>query len=449
MSKLKILKFVSLTLLVLVLTAGFYFFPQLAIATGYAAKKVCTCTYATGRELEEVEQNDLYFSILTLVDNELDIAKSSITSKLFGFSPKTAVFKPGIGCVLLDGKDDFNVRFPSTEKSNHSIDSIFSFKQGTTKGVNKKLLLQTVNEAFDPNDALNQKRTTAVLVIHRDTLIAEEYAKPFAVNTPQLGWSMTKSMMNTFAGLLIQQGKMKTDQTHLFASWATDARKNISLTHLLQMNSGLSWDEDYTTVSDATKMLYSSEDVSTIPLSKSLEYEIGKTWYYSSGTTNLLSKYFRNILGDDRLYLTFLKEHLFDVLGMDSAFIETDETGTLIGSSYGYATPRDWAKYGLLYLYDGIWQGKRLLPEGWVAFSKESATGSNGIYGAQFWLNQNGVQYPDAPHDMLIADGYQGQFVFIIPSYDVVIVRMGTGGKEFDTNLFLKNILAAIPPKIK
>jgi CubicO group peptidase (beta-lactamase class C family) len=440
---------IGITFLLAILSAGVYFYPQLAIATGYAAKKVCTCTYATGRDLEEVERNDLYFNILTKVDNKLNKADYSVTSTLFGLSPQTAKFKPGIGCILLDGKDDYNVTFPIATVSKVQIDSAFKAVDIATVDVDRARLQNAVNEAFDTNDALNHKRTTAVVIIHRDTLIAEKYAKPFDKETPQLGWSMTKSMMNTFAAILIHQGKLKAEQNNLFTSWANDDRKKISVTNLLQMNSGLSWEEDYATVSDATKMLYRSEDVAAIPLSKTLQFEIGKKWYYSSGTTNLLSKYFRNMLADDKMYLTFLKQNLFDVLGMHSAFIETDETGTFIGSSYGYATPRDWAKYGMLYLHDGVWQGKRLLPEGWVAFSKAAAEGSNGIYGAQFWLNQKGIQYPDAPHDMFIADGFQGQSVFIIPSHDLVIVRMGTGGDHFDTNLFLKNILASIPKKTK
>lgn len=444
MVKFKILKIVGLILVFLFLAVGLYFFPQFSIATGYSAKKVCTCTFVMDRELEEIEHNDLYFNILTKVNNKIDRTKLSVTSTLFGLAPQTAVFKPGIGCVLLVGKDDIQIAFPEKAKTNLAEDSAFKATHLLTKGVDSIKLMQAIYDAFDPNDTLSHKRTTAVVVIHRDTLIAEKYAKPFDPLIPQLGWSMTKSLMNTFAGILVSQGKIKIDQNNLFHSWQNDDRRNITLANLLQMNSGLSWEEDYTKVSDATKMLYKSEDVSAISLSKNLDFPVGTHWYYSSGTTNLLSKYFRNILNDDKQYLSFLKQNLFDVIGMTSAFIETDETGTFIGSSYGYATPRDWAKYGLLYLRDGVWKGVRLLPEGWVDFSKKEAKGSNGKYGAQFWLNQNGVQYPDAPHDMLIADGYQGQFVFVIPSHDLVIVRMGTGGDHFDANLLLKNIIASI-----
>jgi CubicO group peptidase (beta-lactamase class C family) len=447
----KVFRSLLLASIFMIVVTGFYFYPQLSIATGYAAKKVCTCTLATGRALEEVEHNDLYFNILTIVRNKINSDNASVTSSIFGLAPQTAVYKPGIGCILLNGVDDYHVVFPKYfAPTDSKVDTAFSVVKKMTTGIDSIGLLAAVADAFDADDRLDHKRTTAVVVIHRDTLVAERYSKPFDVNTPQLGWSMTKSLMNTFAGLLVYEGKITQDQQPLFEVWKKDARKQITLTHMLQMNSGLEWEEDYTSVSDATSMLYKSEDVSAIALQKPLSHDPGKYWYYSSGTSNLLSRYFRNIIGNDEAYHIYLKEKLFDVIGMHTAFIETDETGTFIGSSYGYATPRDWAKFGLLYLHDGVWKGRRILPQNWVAFSRTGATGSNGKYGAQFWLNQKGIQYPDAPNDMLIADGYQGQFVFIIPSHDAVIVRMGTGGEHFDPNIFMKNILAALPKsKIK
>lgn len=441
-------KILILTGLIVGLTAlVITYFPMLSIATGYTAKKVCTCTFLSKREKQEIVRNDLYFSILSHVNVDIDIPKNTVTTSIFGLAPQTAVFRQGIGCILLDGADDYQVKFNPNELLDAKVDTFFKQKY-ITVGTNQDKLQQAIDHAFDPDNQLIEKRTTAVLVIHKDTLIAEKYAPPFNAAMAQLGWSMTKSLMNAFAGILQQQGKLKLDQNNLFKDWSNDERRDISIKNLLQMNSGLEWDEDYTTSSDATQMLYNAEDVSVIPIGKKISTKRGESWYYSSGTSNILSKYYRNLLGDS-IYRTFLNTHLFAPLGMNSALIETDETGTFIGSSYGYATPRDWAKFGLLYLHDGIWNGKRLLPEGWTTVTRSEATGSDGKYGAQFWLNKNGVQYPDAPHDMLIADGYQGQFVFVIPSHDAVIVRMGTGGSHFDVNDFLKEVLATLPKKIK
>lgn len=443
----KIILYSVLIILLLLVGVSYKYYPQLGVATGYAAKKVCTCTYVTDRSKEEVEQHDLYFTILPMVKNTLDKSLKSVTSTLFGLSPQTAIYKPGLGCVLLQGEDDYNVEFPRVlETADHP--EVLNEQPLKTEGIDLNILKKAIDNEFNQDGNLSTKQTTSIIVIHRDTLIAERYAPPFTRDMAQLGWSMTKSWMNAFAGILVKDGLISIEKDHLFPEWKNDHRKDIKLKHLLNMVSGLEWNEDYATVSDATRMLYYSEDVSSIALSKPLTFEPGIEWYYSSGTTNLLSRYYRNVLGNESTYLTFLKQRLFDKLNMSSAFIETDESGTMIGSSYGYATPRDWAKFGLLYLHDGLWQGQRILPEGWVDYSKTVVDGSKGKYGAQFWLNQNGVQYPDAPHDMIIADGFLGQYVFVIPSYDVVIVRMGTGKAGFDENMFLKNVLSAIPKAI-
>ncbi|HMT53653.1 MAG TPA: serine hydrolase [Saprospiraceae bacterium] len=422
------------------------YFPMLSIATGYAAKKVCTCTFLSKRDKQEIVRNDLYFSILSSVDIDVNVPKNTVTTSIFGLAHQTAVFRKGIGCILLNGEDDYHISMKNNDQLIAKADT-FWHQIYNTAGTDTVKLDEAVNRAFDLGNQLVEKRTTAVLVIHHDTLIAEKYAPPFHAGMAQLGWSMTKSIMNAFAGILIYQGKLQLDKNHLFDKWAQDSRSNITIKNLLQMNSALEWEEIYTSSSDATQMLYNSEDVSAIPLRKQISTNQGESWYYSSGTSNILSKYYRNILGDS-IYHSFLNTHLFGPLGMHSALIETDETGTFIGSSYGYATPRDWAKFGLLYLHDGVWNGQRLLPEGWTAFTAEPAKGSNGKYGAHFWLNKNGIQYPDAPHDMIIADGYQGQFVFVVPSHDAVIVRMGTGGSHFDVNAFLKEVLATLPKKV-
>ena len=429
-----------------------HFYPQFAIANGYVAKKICTATLASDRKQSDVENQDLYFSILTMVSSEVDKENQQVTSALFGMSPRVCICRRGIGCILLDGKDDFNTTFPETTPPIVADDQVnwpYGNKEliAQTAGCDIVALKKAIDGAFDSGDQLSFKRTTSVVVIHRDTIVGERYFKTFDKHTPQLGWSMTKSLMNTFVGLMVKDSTLDIQTNNLFPEWKGDNRKDITLNNLLQMNSGLEWSEDYTTVSDATNMLYKAQDIAVIPLSKQLKYTRGSHWYYSSGTTNLISKLLRNVINDDKKYLTFLKTRLFNPLGMTSAFIETDESGTFIGSSYGYATARDWAKYGLLYLHDGIWNGSRLLPEGWTKYSASEANGSDGIYGAQFWLNKNSVEYPDVPADMYSANGFHGQYIIIIPSRDVVVVRLGTGEDGFDSNKFLKEVLAALPNK--
>ena len=210
------------------------------------------------------------------------------------------------------------------------------------------------------------------------------------------------------------------------------------------MNSGLEWVEDYNSISDVTKMLFLTEDMPKIQLNKSLIGEPNNSWNYTSGTTNLLSGFIRDQFKTHQEYLDFWYSGLIDKIGMNSMTIETDLAGNYVGSSYSWATARDWAKFGLLYLSKGNWNGEQLLNESWVNYSATPTKDSNGEYGAHFWLNAGG-KYPNVPKDLFSSNGYQGQHVFIIPSKDIMIVRFGlTENPEFDTDTFLKELLNTI-----
>ncbi|MFZ1705868.1 MAG: serine hydrolase [Saprospiraceae bacterium] len=424
---------------------SFYLYPRLSIATGFAAKAMCSCHFVAGREVAEIQKNVLYHSLLPYVSNVVNETAKEVTSTFLGMKPKVARYKEGVGCFLVSSENSgFLYTIDTTNFNTNTLQPSFQWISGKTFGTNMSGLETAVENAFDLGRKIDIKKTTAVLVIHKDTLIAEAYAKPFEINSLQLGWSMTKSLMNTFIGLMVMNGKVDLSQHSLFPSWKNDDRKNITLNDLLHMSSGLSWEEDYTKVSDVTKMLYEGGNVTLIPLNKKLSHPAGSHWLYSSGTSNLISLYIRNQFSNDEAYFSYMKRRLFNVLGMESIIMETDQSGHFIGSTYTYATPRDWAKFGLLYLHDGVWMGKRLLPDYWVNYSKSPAEHSDHKYGAHFWINKNFSHYKDAPEDMFFADGYQGQFVFIIPSKDLVIVRMGIADKDFDVNTFLKEILQNI-----
>jgi CubicO group peptidase (beta-lactamase class C family) len=209
------------------------------------------------------------------------------------------------------------------------------------------------------------------------------------------------------------------------------------------MNTGLSWEEDYSKVSDVTKLLYLTENVVAEAIDNPLEYKIGEHWCYSSGTSNLVSGLIRKQFATLDEYLDFPYQALFQKIGMNSAIIETDESGNYIGSSYMYATAKDWAKYGLLYLHRGKIGDEQLFNPEWTDFSFSETENSEGIYGAHFWINKRNLAYPDVPVDLYSANGYQGQRIFIIPSKDVVVVRLGLN-QDVNFNHFLKGILDAI-----
>jgi len=255
---------------------------------------------------------------------------------------------------------------------------------------------------------------------------------------------MTKSVTSSILGVLEKQGKVSLNQKKLFPSWEDNLQKDITLKNLLHMNSGLEWTEDYNNISDVTKMLFLESKMSTIQLKKPFVGKPNQTWNYSSGTTNLLSEFIRNQFSSHQAYLDFWYTEFIDKIGMHSVLIETGCSGTYVGSSYGWATTRDWAKYGQFYLQNGLWNGEQIINKSWVDFSKKPTNTSNGEYGGHFWLNAGGY-YPDVPKNMFSANGYQGQRVFILPTQELVIVRTGLASSGiFDMNLFLRDIIGSL-----
>jgi hypothetical protein len=166
-------------------------------------------------------------------------------------------------------------------------------------------------------------------------------------------------------------------------------------------------------------------------------------WSYSSGTTNILQEIIRRQFASLAEYRAFPHQRLFQKIGMNSAVLEPDASGTYVGSSFMYATARDWAKFGQLYLQDGVWQGERLLPEGWVKYSSTETPHSGGLYAAQFWIDHADKTFPQ---DAFMALGFEGQSVTIIPSKQLVIVRLGCTPDErsFNRSAFVKSVLASV-----
>jgi CubicO group peptidase (beta-lactamase class C family) len=223
----------------------------------------------------------------------------------------------------------------------------------------------------------------------------------------------------------------------------------ITTKNLLQQTSGIEFKEIYSRPSEVTRMLFKEGNMAAFTASLQAEEAPGIKQNYSSGNTNILMSVLRNIVPGSQ-YHAFPYRELFHKIGMRSAIIETDAAGNFVGSSYMYATARDWARFGLLYLYNGKWNGEQILPEHWVSESVKPAMGNSTIqYGYQWWLNtanDDGVRkYPGLPADLFYADGYESQFVFVIPSKSLVIVRLGlTKGSYFDEEKFVSSIINSI-----
>ncbi len=444
----KILYSLSLLPVVVIVYFLYNYLPQLPVASGYAAKKMCSCIFIAERSQESIQSEDLDFGPLGLTRTKVNFEEKYVTSSLFGLSPKIAMYREGVGCVLLDGADDHNIRLALNRNGVSGIWPAASSDTSSSEDYSLDVvtLEKAIGNAFDDLTGKDSLKTRAVVVVHGGDIVAEKYAEGFDRDTEILGWSMTKSITAALIGILVKNGRLGLQDNRLFEEWK-DERSKITLRDMLQMQSGLEFEEDYNSLSDATRMLYLTENVSSIPLAKPIQYEPGTHWSYSSGTTNLLSKLIRNQYEDHKDYLRLPYDSLFHRIGMSSAVLETDESGHYIASSYCYATPRDWARFGLLFLNYGNWHGDQVVDSSWVDFVRTPSTGSRGIYGGHFWLNQGQNAYPDVPGDLYSCNGFQGQRVFIIPSYDLVIVRMGLAEEPvFDFNRFLKDILQSFSP---
>jgi hypothetical protein len=313
--------------------------------------------------------------------------------------------------------------------------------------IDKAQLDRGIDVAFQDNPD-NPLYTRAVLVVYKGQIIGERYGKGFGKNTVNLGWSMSKSLTATMIGILVKAGKLQVEAPAPIPEWKGTEKEKITLKNILQQATGLDFTENYAFPSTVTNMLFSKGDMAGYVASLPLDKAPGSEFYYSSGNTNLLQKIIRHTVGE-KDYAAFPYTALFHKINAYSFLMEPDASGTYIGSSYSYGTARDFARFGLLYLNKGRWNGEQILPENWVEQSVQPVvTTDKNRYGFQFWLNsytENGKKmkvFPDAPDDLFYPSGYGGQHVYIMPSKDLIIVRMGLF--EIDQNRFLKEIIKAI-----
>lgn len=434
----RFLRLLILVLLLALIAIFFYLNKNSFIVTSYVAKKACGCHLLADRTIASIYEQDVNRFPLNLVKIKIDENKQRATASLLGLWSSTVQKTKGRGCVLLTKTNEPLVDF-EVNKVSASWEEI-----PNSDLLNKEDLDMAFDLAFDQAGEY-VKKTRALLVYYKDSLVREQYAEGFDKDTRILGWSMNKSIIHALIGILIENNKLKLTDNNLFEEWKDDERADITIDDLLKMSGGFDWDEDYTQRSDATNLLFGSYDCADFALNQPLEATPGSYWEYSSGTSNILSKLIRNQFETTEAYLKFPYDSLFNRIGMSSIIVDTDQAGTYIFSSYGYATPRDWAKFGLLYLNNGMHGDEQIISEEWVKYASIPAEkSSNKLYGSHFWLNAGGA-YPDVPKDMFSCNGFQGQFTYIIPSKDMVVVRMGLSeGDEYDKNGVLKHLVNAV-----
>jgi CubicO group peptidase (beta-lactamase class C family) len=305
-------------------------------------------------------------------------------------------------------------------------------------GVDLEPLLE---EAFDDESPIAV--TYAVLVVHRGRVVTERYhgalehfdrpLTPVRADTPLLSWSMAKSVLHAAVGILVGEGRLELDAPASVPEWSSpdDPRHAITLRQLLAMRDGLDFMEDYTDdrVSDTIQMLFGDGqgDTAHCAADRPLAAPPGTRFNYSSGTSNIVSGILARTVGLGEQYARFLHTRLFAPIGMVSADPEFDEAGTWVASSYLRATARDWARFGLLYLRGGTWDGARVLPEGWVDYGRTMVTAdADGTpYGAHWWGQIGDTLETLNPLGVFRASGYEGQTITICPVLDLVLVRLG------------------------
>ncbi len=454
--------FLLLAILVGLIYGIEYLWRALPILTGYGAKHLCSCVFVSGRPQEDVLKNELGSGLFPYASFTVDFRDSSATGSLLGMMRQTAIYRKGLGCTLLNGTDENELRsstirplsFFAKPKDTVSLLVTTSLTDSIAASIKFDLLQNAIDEAFSEPGEKKLRRTRSLIVLYDGKIIAEKYAPGFDSNVPQAGWSMTKSINNALIGILVKQGKLNVNAPAPIDSWKNDDRSKITLNHLLKASSGLSWEEDYSKPSSATNMLFKARNMGAFASQERAVFTPDSIFYYSSGTANILSNIIRQTI-DEREYYNFPSVQLFHKIGMYRTVLEPDAGGTFVGSSYCYASARDWARFGLLYLNDGVWNGERILPEGWVKYSTTPAKAARqGEYGAQFWLNAGAPgnpsnrMYPDVPADSFWADGFEGQNVWIIPSKKLVVVRLSLEqGNRLDVNRFLNDVIKALPER--
>jgi CubicO group peptidase (beta-lactamase class C family) len=442
------------------------------LGSGYMAQQLCAGLFVSGRTFERVMAEDLTgpgLGALRLFSPRVDEAGKTVSASAYGIAGRTAIFQEGLGCTLVPhqsaqavhakARDLFDAEPAQRARVEWPNGSYVTASPWTADftwpdGVDGPAATDAVNAIFAEPLPERPRRTRALVVVHKGRIVAERYSPGFDAQMPLVGWSMSKTGMNALIGLRVKDGALARDEMRLMPEWLDqdDMRGAITLDVLLRMTSGLAFDEDPgDKLSDVSQMMFVQSNTVAFAASKPLAFAPGTHWSYSTANTAILSGILRETFDNERDYLRYPRERLFRPLGMRTAQLAPDASGNLMGGAFLYASARDWARFGLLYLQDGIWDGERILPQGWVTYSTTPTTQSpQDEYGAQVWLKltkSRNLGEPPMPQDAFYMLGHNGQVVAMIPSKDLVVVRLGQtlSGGNWDTARDLGPLVNAFP----
>jgi hypothetical protein len=433
--------------------------PGIRVGTAVVSQTLCSAVFVSGldadREYAEAikpnpGQTRLAKRLRYLVDRE----KQEVTATWAGRFESRSIYRAGFGCTLVHGSSG-----PAEPFSNAPFGGGSAVAPGATKPPQvPQLEIQppspnleaALDQAFAEPAEAPFHRVKAIVILHDGKIVAERYASGYGVGTPILGYSVSKSVTSALIGILVRQGKLSVAQRAPVPAWSdpSEPRHDITIDALLRMTSGLALEESDSGFDPVSRMLFLEPDMAGFAEQARLKAKPGTTWEYTSGNTLILSRILRDAVGGRAQDVAeFAQRELFGPLGINTATMEFDSTGTPVGSSYIFASARDWARFGSLYLNDGVVDGARILPEGWVNYSATPTLDTD--YGAGFWTNRGA--HGDAqdridagmPPDAFYASGNLGQRIVIAPSTGLVIVRLGlTHSSGFDMRGLLRLIAA-------
>ena len=406
------------------------------VATGLVAHNVCSKSFVSGLDPQTVFAETTDRAGIRLLrwglKYQLDRAGQTVDASVAGLFGSRAAFHEGFGCVLLHGPGEpYLLKSDIAALKAKSPPLLPEIAGAAVVEPSDLKLKAALDHAFEEPATPPFPRTKAVVVVRDGSVIAERYADGIGVDTPLPGFSMTKSVVNALIGILTQQGLVTPSFPAPVPEWrgSTDPRREIEVEHLMRMTSGLALDETNSGFDPSSQMVYLHDDTAGFAAKAAMIAPPGTRWAYSSPTTQLLARIIRDAVGGPEQTLAFAWRELFNPLGMRNVTLEFDAAGTVLGSTYMLASARDWARFGLLYLNDGLIGGRRILHEDWVDLSAAATLGTD--YGAGFWTNRSEHEHAKGrvrlgiPRDAFFASGDLGQRIVILPSQHLVIVRLG------------------------
>lgn len=413
------------------------------VATGIGSKLLCSAEFVIGNSREQAFDDLVQYSpILSQISYSYDEQNQTVTTDLFGLQRKTASYIEGLGCAV--DYEGYDQRQQLVIQSTRP--SAAPWPAGDGVGA-RHPEVQALLESLLSEDNAAGFNTRALLVVNNGRIIAEAYGQDMTEESPLLGWSMAKSLNAIMLGNLEMRGLIDLTAAAGFDQWEGDERSAIRIEDLLTMTDGLAFSEEYNPGDDATAMLFTAASSSDYVLAMPAAAEPGTRFNYSSGTANILSRLYTETLGGPQPAYDNFIENIFTPMRFQDAVFETDASGVFMGSSYFYASARDWARMGLLMLNGGEINGQRLVTEEWVRRATTPNNSANDkAYGYQWWLNRGneGLRFSNLPEDAYYANGNRQQSVMVIPSRDTVVVRLGWTAGRYPLGDHVAQILEAL-----